>query len=417
MPYEMAGILAEARDWGFNRYSDWFDTLDALNLYAGPGRFNLARALWRRKFENYAEAARQGMDLGLMITPNHVFMDQVTPDTAATLDPADHRIFGQLVCPSKPGVQELILEFYRRLFADFAERGLALKQLGFGAYDYGGCACEACRPWIVRFGQLSREIAALARRQFGVIETVISGWYFSAEDYRLFAEWVDRDAPDFCDAMVFQAPLGAVTDAAWIQAAPHCASIRAFVHTPNGERQNHDIYGHFGPNIAPARMEQTVAALRARGGDGVTAYSEGDMDEINRAIVAGLASDRFQTADDVLKAYADRHLGGDVAGWSAWLRAMGDVETADAAAARREFNRLKPGARDTWRLRALEGKVLMLEADRRARAASPGGKAAALARRDFMQAKAVLWREAWKMGLGREIFKFDVPWGLPEWAK
>lgn len=416
MQPEMMERLTEAKEWGFNRYSDWFDTADILNPYSGPSRFNLAQAMWQRKFEHYADAARLGFELGLCISPNHVFLDQVTPATAARLDSQDKRIFGQLVCPCKPGVTDMILDFYRRLFHDFADRGLSLKCVFFGAYDYGGCACETCRPWIITFGKLSRRIAALARDVFGPLETAVSGWYFSDDDYRQFAEWADHEAQDFCDAMIFQAPLGITTEGAWFKSMPRHSRARAFIHTPNGEKQNHDIYGHFGPNLAPERMEQTMTTLFQHQCDGLTAYSEGDMDEVNRAIVAGMGSGKFRNADEVLAAYAERHLGGDLSGWAAWLRGMGDIDAVDAKAARRIFDRLAATARPSWRLQALEAKLKMLEADRKVRAAKPGSAECEQAKRDFWHTKACLWRDAWKLGLGREIFKFDVAWAVPDWA-
>lgn len=86
-----------------------------------------------------------------MITPNHVFCNQVTRENEAV---NDGHIFGQLVCPSKPGVPEMILDNYRHLFGDFARRGLPLRALQACPYDYGGCACDHCQPWIVTFGKL-----------------------------------------------------------------------------------------------------------------------------------------------------------------------------------------------------------------------------------------------------------------------
>jgi len=176
---EMRSVLTEARFWGFNRYSDWFDTIDLRNPYEKhDGLFDMPEAVWAQKFSSYAIAASLGFNLGLVVTPNHVFLEQVTPENAA--EKVRGRIFGQLVCPSKPGVTEMILQNYRRLFQDFVDRKLRLTSLSAGAYDYGGCNCSSCRPWIVTFGRLTRRIVEVARDFFPDIEAELWGWWWSA---------------------------------------------------------------------------------------------------------------------------------------------------------------------------------------------------------------------------------------------
>jgi hypothetical protein len=125
LPREMTGILTEAKFWGFNRFSDWFDTIDLYDVYRGKSRlYNMPEAMWNQKFQNFVAADRAGLELALVITPNHVFSNQVTPENRAV---EGEHIFGQLVCPARPGVTEMILNNYRNLFADFARRGLRLR--------------------------------------------------------------------------------------------------------------------------------------------------------------------------------------------------------------------------------------------------------------------------------------------------
>lgn len=105
--HEMRSVLAEAAYWGFNRYGDWFDMDDSKNPFSGEHTYGLGDALWDRKKTNYASAQFLGLPRGLVITPNHVFIDQCRPDLLATKGP---RVFGQLICPSKPEARALILE-------------------------------------------------------------------------------------------------------------------------------------------------------------------------------------------------------------------------------------------------------------------------------------------------------------------
>ena len=185
LPNEMSELLREAKFGGFNRYTDWFDTIDLYNIYEKKhNKFNMPEAIWAQKFSNYQIASKLGLGIGLVVTPNHVFSDQVTTSNEAVK--GDH-IFGQLVCPSHPGVTEMILENYRKLFQDFARRGLRLESISGGAYDYGGCACENCTPWIVTFGRLFKQIAELAKEFFGTISVDLWGWWWTDEDHVLFS--------------------------------------------------------------------------------------------------------------------------------------------------------------------------------------------------------------------------------------
>ena len=309
LPNEMSALLEEARFWGFNRFSDWFDTIDLYNVYEKQHQlFNMPEAMWERKLSNYEAANESGLELGLVVTPNHVFSDQVTSENEAV---KKDRFFGQLVCPSKPGVTEMILENYRRLFRDFAERGLQLNSISGGAYDYGGCACEDCTPWIVTFGRLFMQIAELAEELFGTISVELWGWWWTDEDHAAFTKWADAEAPGFFKSMAFHLPYG-VTDYDARPIPEHCAES-AFVHIAYGEKRSHDAYCHYGANIAPLRLERTVRNLQSRGANGFLAYSEGDHDDINKAILAGLSSGQYATADEVLEAYANRHFGNDPA--------------------------------------------------------------------------------------------------------
>lgn len=411
MDNEMEALLAEAEYWGFNRYSDWFDTIDLRNLYESThGLYNLPEAVWDRKFAHFISASRMGFDLGLVITPNHVFMDQVTRENEAE---KTRHIFGQLVCPSKPGVVDMILENYRNLFRDFEARGLNLTAISAGAYDYGGCNCENCRPWMVTFGTLVKQIVTLARDFFEDVEAELWGWWWTDSDHEAFTKWADAEESGFFTALAHHILYG--ESEYKVRPVPASCRERAFINIGYGEKSGSDVYGHYGPTIAPVRLEKTFRFLVARQADGFLAYSEGMCDEINKAILAGLGSGQYRNADEVLEAYAERHLGGDTKGWAAWLRNMGDVEAVDSERARSRFDRLAAASEKTWRLQALEEKLRMCEAESAVRAGEAWDEARLQAGKAFWDAKERLWRGIWRRGLGRHVFKFD--WKAPEWHK
>ena len=411
LPREMSSLMAEAKYWGFNRFSDWFDTIDLYNVYeVRHGLFNMPEAMWARKFANYECAADQGLGLGLVVTPNHVFSDQVTPKNEAQ---KTDLIFGQLVCPSNPGVTEMILSNYDRLFRDFATRGLQLESLSGGAYDYGGCSCEQCRPWIVTFGKLFRQIAELGRRHFGDdLQVELWGWWWSDEDHTAFTNWANTEAPGFFQAMAYHLPYG-VTDYT-VRPVPAGCAEKAFVHIAYGELSNRDSYCHYGGNLAPRRLEKTIRFLASRGARGFMAYSEGDHDDVNKALVAGLGSGQYESADAVLRAYTDRYFGTDAAGWSDLLHAMGDFESIDISHCRPLFDQLANGACDSWRLRQVEGRLKLAEAHQAVLSRSRWDKERMEAAAEFLRVKEYLYRQVWRLGMQRHTLRLES--NLPSWS-
>jgi hypothetical protein len=85
-PNEMRQIIAEAKFWGFNRYGDWFDTDDCKDPFASGHTYGLGDALWNAKRLNYGSAQNLGLLRDLVITPNHVYVDQCLPGLLATKD-------------------------------------------------------------------------------------------------------------------------------------------------------------------------------------------------------------------------------------------------------------------------------------------------------------------------------------------
>jgi hypothetical protein len=408
---EMMEILSEAKFWGFNRFSDWFDTIDLYDVYQKKHSwFNLPEAMWARKFQNYQIAQGLGLELGLVITPNHIFSDQITPANEAV---KSGHYFGQLACPSKPGVIERIVKNYRNLFRDFASRGLPIRSISACPYDYGGCGCEACRPWIVTFGKLFREIVRVARQYFSQVDADLIGWWWSDDDHREFTAWADRKAKGLFNSMAFYLPYGA-TDYT-VRPIPKDCHERAFVHIGYGENEGSDQYGHYGPTIAPERLEKTVNYLFSRKAQGVIAYSEGEFDDINKALLAGLSSGKFRNADEVLKAYAKRYLYGDAEGWTAWLRQMGEFSGINAIQARKEFDQLKKRARSSWRLAQLEDRLIMAESHTVVESRKKWDRKRLDAAGRYWSAKEHLFRHLWRLGLLRHIFRFDYI--APQWNR
>ncbi len=327
--YEMRAVLEEAKAWGCKSYGDWFDMLDCSDPFRAERQVDLGRALWNAKKANFRSAVKVGLKTDFLLTPNHVYVDQ---RVAPMLAESGGRVFGQLLCPSNEKAHKLILDDYERLFADLAVSGVELDRICSCPYDYGGCNCPKCKPWILTWGRLVREIFEIARKHHPKAEMVLVGWWWDPEEHRQLAEWVDREHPGWVKAMYLHIPYGKTSTADVV--LPRGCAKGAFVHIGYADQASpRDLYGLFGPMVASERIPQTLRDLEAQGVTHLMAYSEGVCDDVNKAIYAGLASGRYASSADVLQAYAARHFGTDEETsrrWAAWLAGWGAPFTRDA---------------------------------------------------------------------------------------
>ena len=414
-PREMREVLTEARHWGFNSYADWFDTADLKNPRNNPKNEHLTpQVFWERKLGNFRTAAELGFGLSLVITPNHVFTDQLQPDHLA--DTTNPRYFGQLLCPSNPDARRVILQNYRELFEDIRTVGGKLDSVLFGALDYGGCGCNKCESWILTFAALSAEIHEIARSFFPDVKARLLGWWWTPEEQQLLSDWAEKNAPGLFDSLAAYIVYGDTAPDAGFVYPDGCAK-QAFVHIGYADKKEpKDVYGHWGPVIASERIENTVEALTSGGYTGFTAYSEGVFDDVNKALLAGLSSGKYSSTRDVLEAYAERYFGAvgtDRTAWAEWLAAWGDPFCRDTQAARREFDLLAPKATQSWRLEQFACKLRLFEAHNAVMKRDEWDAERLEAAERFYAEKERLWRGVWRLGLVRHIFHDDF--GRPPW--
>jgi hypothetical protein len=421
--YEVAGnnqarrMLIEAKAWGFNRYADWFDMLDCADPFAGNKQYGLGDAVWDLKKARFRTAQELEMATDLVITSNHVFRDQLKPDWMAKPGP---RVQGQLICPHKPGAREAILNNYRNIFADLSKAGVELTAINAAPYDYGGCGCDACHPWIVTFAQLTLEIHKIARTYHPKVELHFIGWWWTPEEHKLFSQWMDEHAPGLAVSMALHIPY----DKTGVPDVPLPKGCRkhAFVHIGYPDRSTpRDIYGKTGPVAAPQRIVETVRGLQSQSVSGVMAYSEGIFDDVNKALLGGVFTGRYKTSREVLVNYAKRYFSADDAQaqeWADWLMSWGAPYRVDAIAARKSFDHLC-GAPLDWRRRQWEFKADMFAANQRIASEetwTPERRAHAA---EFWDAEEKLQREVYGVGPLRHILNrrfLEMPW-YKSWAE
>ncbi len=419
-PREMKAYLAEMKWWGFNRYSDWLTTTDVRNPYASDATWDLAREQLERKKKAFVAAQQLGMELNLILTPNHVYLDQLRPEIAAT---KSAKIFGQLVCPSRPDGRKLILSNAELWFRDLAESGLQFSAWTAFAYDYGGCDCSQCRPWIQTFARLTQEIQAIAQKHHPKIEPWYCSWWWTPEEHTIINDWAAKDAPGWLKGITLHLEYEQ-TRFKNVDVPKGCKKI-AFVHNGYADtRKFNDIYAKWGATVAPKRIPQTLNDIAVQGADGFQAYSEGIFEDANKAMLAGISSGKFPDAKAVLSHYAGRYYaatGESATRWADWIAAWGVRKNVKLPAAAEEFEKLSQGVQPTWRLEHWRSKLNLERLDRAI--GKPKEKEWTPEKlklvEDFWAEKEHLYREVYKLGPLRHVFaqKFLPPDWYDSWQR
>ena len=418
-PRERAAHLAELKAMGFNRLGDWLVTTDARDPYTTDKAWHLGRVQLERKKQAFRDARALGLDLNLIVTPNHVYLDQLRPELEAT---KSSKIFGQLLCPSRPEARKIILNNFVHWCDDLADAGLRLSAFTAFAYDYGGCDCEACRPWILTFARLMKEIHALAKERHPDIEPWFCSWWWTPEEHALVNDWAAREAPGWLQGMTMHIEYGQ-THPKEVEVPEGCRKL-AFVHIGYPDERSPEVYGRQGAVIAPNRLPKTVDELRARGFEGFQAYSEGVFDDANKAILAGLADGRFGSANEAMRDYAERYLGAKAErskAWAAWLTRWGDAKSVPLPAAQTEFDRLAADAKPGWRLEHWRVKLEMERLDRAIGRPKPDEwTPEQLANADaWFAAQEHLYRDIYRLGPVRHVLHpgFQPPAWRDSWSQ
>ena len=416
--YECEEVLREAKYWGFNAYGDWLDSADLKDPYYNPrNEYLLPQEIWARKQVFYRIADKLGMHTSLVITPNHVYLNQVSPDIEA--DRSDRRFFGgQLVCPSRPKAREIIITNQRNLFKDLKSKGVSLDSIVGCPFDYGGCACAECSPWIVTFGRLMAEIHQVAQEFFPSINCRLIGWWWTKEEHKIFKEWADQEEHGRFVSMAAHIQYGDTRPDPTIPLPEGC-ELHAFVHIGYGDKANpRDVYGAWGPCVAADRLAKTVYELKGIGCKGYMAYSEGCLDDVNKALLGALSSGKADNPQTVLEEYASRYFGAkpsDRRDWARWLAEWGDPWTRDTVKARNEFDRLARKARPSWRLAQMEAKLRIFEANADVLARKEWDEKRRAAADRFFLEREKLFRDVWGLGPIRHVL--NPRYHPPSWLK
>ena len=360
--FEMEEKLKEAAYWGFNGYLDWFDSAGIIAPF-NETDCHFSNLVWKKKLTFYKIAQKLKMDIGFCITPNHVFADQITAGNCAK---KGDRMFGQLVCPSKASGEKEILKFYEWVFKTMADEGIKVKDLQFAPYDYGGCSCEKCKPWILTFAKLSLKIYKIAKKYHQNAELHFIGWWWKPEEHKLFNDWANKTIPGLIKSISLHIlyntfePINVTL--------PKGCKRRAFIHAGYCNNREilgiQDVYGLMGPVVAPERIENTIKGLVRANSEGYMVYSEGMYEDVNHALIGSLSSGKAGTAKEVLVEYAKRYFKvneNNEKRWADWFSLFGDWSKINIGKAKKEFSSLSSLSSPGWRLEQWAQKIKLVD--------------------------------------------------------
>lgn len=344
--------------WGMNNL--------ALHLHQYSDLESLeAKANFERNHAIVAHAKSLGLRVGLLNSvnmaagmsddeaPAHILAAEF-PDT----DPARRGFSGTRICPSVSDGFAYLSDKLSKYLEGFEDVGIDFV-VSF-PYDAGGCGCERCWPWGARgYVTICKEFSRLAKERYPGCKFVLGTWCYDvletsdgeydgleavlAED----SSWVDSIMADgHEDFPAYPLQPGTLAGLPII----NFAEISMWGRFP---------WGGSGANPLPARF-QDIWNQSGHRLDGGLPYSEGNFEDINKAIFLQFFWNRDTTADETLRDYIRYEFGESYApelqeamyllekNYQQWAWERENVERAHAIIMR-VHEELPAWAREGWR--------------------------------------------------------------------
>lgn len=362
---EVQRYIEDLSLWGVNSFLVWF----GMEEFQGIGDPK-AQAM----IERLRALLQIVRDLGLNVclgsicndgyanSPVALRADDSTVGHAGYHTRMGNRIYnlGNELCPSKPGVLEMELQYCREKYDAF--RDIGIDYWFFTPYDNGGCTCPECAPWGANgYLRMAEQLVRGYRSAFPEGKVVLGTWYFDrwAEgEWEGMAAQFSAQRPDWVDYVLAdnfeeypRYPLE--------HGVPGGFPLLNF---PDISMWGQEPWGGYGANPHPGRLQARwdEAGSKLSGG---FPYSEGIYEDINKVICARLYWSPDRPAVDAVKEYVAFEFSPEV---------VDDVTTAvllfeanhprdrvdERAVAAAELlaraeERLTPHARASWRWRLL----------------------------------------------------------------
>ncbi len=345
---EMRDFLLDMRLSGGNGYVDRFDigelTIPFRSFGNGHSRAIYSADLLQHKVRHWLNAQEMGMDTGMTLNPNHVYIEQWDKELSAEYG---EKYIGNLLCPSLPKAREIIERNWSELYEYLADCGVNMTHIRPAPFDDGGCSCDKCSPYYKTFLELCAEIAPHFLKFWPECEGYLSGWWTTDEEQELLRTFCLSGQAPWLKNYLFSTSYS-VTDMPKDMAS-HIAPLQysSFVHCAFTKNAS-DKYNSGGLHTAVNRISSLLRQYPEVGCNGYLAYTEGTESHLNLHVINRLAYN------------LDCDTSRELAGYCRWYFGLAPEGADDLAAIIIESEAMLPesGATLLKRLRRLSPKIL-----------------------------------------------------------
>ena len=300
-PGEMQRYLEDMALAGASGYGDWFDPNDMPDPYNPHVYCSTSMSLWERKKEFLRISKKLGLDTMLWVAHNVGFVDQMRPEWVGVRS-HEHRVQGQVLCPSIPEAREICIQNQDNLFRDLKESGVEIDKLCFGPYDDGGCACNKCQPYYPTFLEMVSEIVNCIKKYYPLVTVDICGWWASEDEMKQLKDFVDTTAREWFGTYQFSATYNVYEIPANIRNFTGDIPLSSFMHIGFSDNNN-DVYYKSGIHSAPDRIKSVVQSFKNVECKGFHTYNETFGEHLNIYISSRLGRNPNQDINEILTDY------------------------------------------------------------------------------------------------------------------
>ncbi|MBQ3705604.1 MAG: hypothetical protein II888_04045 [Clostridia bacterium] len=298
--------IEDAAFRGGNAITVWYD------MHHFTGIDDPASGPYLKRLQDILCYARKlGMRTCLTMLSNEGFAG--TPDrlkASSAVQNGYHSVldghYGVEICPSRPGGIEEIIRQRRSVLRAF--RGCSPDYVVYWPYDQGGCTCESCAPWGTNgFLILFPYFEEAVRKELPDTRIIMSTWYF---DHFIDGEWerffdlIGQDRFKNVHWLMDFFPEGKMPDCILSHGLPADREMIAF---PEISMYGGKPWGGFGANPLPSFLQRSNDCGEKLY-SGISCYSEGIFEDINKTIMLLYISGREKDARCAIRDYASWEL-------------------------------------------------------------------------------------------------------------
>ena len=210
--------------------------------------------------------------------------------------------YGTEICPSGPdGIEEIIRQ---RRYVLRAFRECAPDYIVYWPYDQGGCTCSRCAPWGTNgFLKLFPYFEKIVHAELPNTQIIISTWYFDRfinGEWEHFHSLIGQDCFRSVRWLMDFFPEGKIPECIRSHGLPAGKQMIAF---PEISMYGGKPWGGFGANPLPHFL-QSSNDCGEKIYSGISCYSEGIFEDINKTIMLLHCSGREKDARNAIRDYA-----------------------------------------------------------------------------------------------------------------